>query len=81
MEVVGSTDLVGSYWYKKDDNLFEFTIYGYQTKDFNSNDYDYYEVYDASGILLGINLTGHFPFDHFPSYYEVYDLIKNNLEK
>ena len=79
-EVIGSTELVGSYWYKKDGGLFEFTIYGYQ-KDINSNEYEYYEVYDNGGILLGINLTGHFPFDHFPSYYEVYDLIKTNLEK
>lgn len=27
MEVIGSTELVGSYWYKKDDMPFEFTIY------------------------------------------------------
>lgn len=79
-EVIGSTELVGSYWYKKDTVPFEFTIYGYQT-DINSNEYEYYEVYDNRGILLGINLTGHFAFDHFPSYYEVYDLIKTNLEK
>lgn len=79
MDVLGSTELVGSYWYKKDGVPFEFTIYGYQT-DVNSNEYDYYEVYDTAGILLGINLTGHFPFDHFPSRDEVYDLIKINLE-
>lgn len=80
MEVIGSTELVGSYWYKRPDGFpVEFTIYGYQTDEL-SHEYEYYEVYDMSGILLGINLTGHFPFDHFPSYYEVYDLIKTNLE-
>ena len=66
------TELVGSYWYKdKDANPIEFTIYGK-----NNNIYSY----DNGGILLGINLTGYFPFDHFPSYDEVYDLIKDNLE-
>lgn len=80
MSIVGSTELVGSYWYKKSDlTPVEFTIYGYQT-DIYSNEYDYYEVYDNGGVLLGINLSGHFPFYHFPSYDEVYDLVKDNLE-
>ena len=74
------TELVGSYWYKdKDANPIEFTIYG-KNNNIYSNEYGYYEVYDNGGILLGINLTGYFPFDHFPSYDEVYDLIKDNLE-
>jgi len=80
MDVVGSTELVGSYWFKTEDgDPFEFTIYGYQT-DIYSNEYDYYEVYDNGGILLGINMSGHFPFDHFPSRNEVYDLVKTNLK-
>ena len=45
------------------------------------NEYSYYDVYDCGGILMGINLTPYSPFDHFPSYDEVYDLIKDNLEK
>ena len=74
------TELVGSYWYKnKDATPIEFTIYGIN-HDVYSNEYDSYEVFNASGILLGINLSGHFPFDHFPSYFEVYDLIKTELE-
>lgn len=74
------TELVGSYWYKdKDANPIEFTIYGINN-DVYSNEYDSYEVFNARGILLGINLSGHFPFDDFPSYYEVYDLIKTELE-
>ena len=74
------TELVGSYWYKnKDATPIEFTIYGIN-HDVYSNEYDSYEVFNAGGILLGINLSGHFSFDHFPSYVEVYDLIKTELE-
>lgn len=55
MEVIGSTELVGSYWFKTEGgDPFEFTIYGYQS-DILSNDYDYYDVYDNGGVqsLLG----------------------------
>ena len=73
-------ELVGSYWYKnKDATPVEFTIYGIN-HDVYSNEYDSYEVFNAGGILLGINLSGYFPFDHFPSYAEVYDLVKTELE-
>ena len=74
------TELVGSYWYKDQDAMpVEFTIYGINN-DVYSNEYHSYEVFDSGGILLGINLSGHFPFDHFPTYSEVYDLIKTELK-
>jgi len=76
-------ELVASYWYKNSKNIpVEFTIYG-TSNNVNSNIYHYYEVYDSGGILMGTNLTPYWisPFDHFPSYDEVYDLIKDNLEK
>lgn len=74
------TELVGSYWYKnKYATPIEFTIYGINS-DVYSNEYESYEVFTNRGVLLGINLSGHFPFDHFPSYVEVYDLIKTELE-
>ena len=57
-EVIGSTELVGSYWYKKDTVPFEFTIYGYQT-DVNSNEYEYYEVYDKKlGVRIALGRSG-----------------------
>ncbi len=74
------TELVGSYWYKDKDAIpVEFTIYGINN-DVYSNEYDSYEVFTGRGILLGINLSCPFPFDHFPSYDEVYDLIKVELD-
>ena len=72
-------ELVASYWYKNSKTIpVEFTIYG-GNNNINSNEYSYYDVYDRGGILMGINLTPYSPFDHFPSYNEVYDLIKDNL--
>lgn len=75
-------EIVASYWYKLNNSHHtpvEFIVYGYNT-DVCSHNYNEYEVYCANGILFGTNLTHPFPFEHFPSYYDVYQLIKENLE-
>lgn len=75
-------EIVASYWYKLNNSHHtpvEFIVYGRNT-DVRSNHYNEYEVYCANGILFGTNLTHPFSFERFPSYYDVYQLIKESLE-